>query len=168
MTSLRTSSRTISPEVRCLNKAQIMGILPHRGRMLLLDSVSVQPDFARSRFIVTLEVCKGHEVAGGRPLFRGVDMIEMAAQTLGVYWAVKRPELKGRTVLFRSVGKVKFRGWVSLGQEVQVSIPLREVAERFAPKGAAELIGKNIIVGSSGAKKAQIASLTLVLLSNKS
>ncbi len=151
-----------------LTLSEIMEVLPHRGNKLLLDGVFVYPgDYVRGEFEVKLENCEGHAVDRGNMVFRGVDMIEMAAQTLGVYWSVIRPEFKGRTVLFRSVDKVKFRGAVYVSEEIAVTVFLANISEKISERrGAGELVGREISVSSSEKEVAQIGAITLVLLPN--
>lgn len=146
--------------------SDIMAVLPHRGDKLLLDRVFIYPgDYVRGEFEVNPKNCEGHAVDRGNMVFRGVDMIEMAAQTLGVYWSVVRPEFKGRTVLFRSVEKAKFRGAVYVGEEITVTVFLANISEKISERrGAGELVGREISVFSSEKEVAQIGAITLVLL----
>lgn len=75
------------PETRekiIIGKGEIMSILPHRGKFLLLDRVVITPEKIIGEFKVPREVC--HEV-WGKAIFRGVDYPEMAAQVLGIWIA---------------------------------------------------------------------------------
>jgi len=65
-----------------IGKKDILSILPHRDRMLLLDEVTITDERVIGRFEVTEDVCQGHEF-DGRLIFRGVDIVEMAALTFG-------------------------------------------------------------------------------------
>lgn len=66
-----------------IGKDEIMKILPHRGRMLLLDRVRFLDGKAIGEFLVTEEVCEGHIIAG-MSVMKGSDFCDMAAQLLGV------------------------------------------------------------------------------------
>ncbi len=70
-----------------IEKEEIMQILPHRGRMLLLDRVVITEDKIFGEFTVTEEVCEGHKVWDNRLVLRGVELPEMAFQLLGVFVA---------------------------------------------------------------------------------
>lgn len=164
--AMQTRRRALHTKI--LTSLEIMEALPHRGRMLFLDRVLVYPkDYVRGEFEVKPENCEGHAVDKGNMVLRGVDMIEMAAQTLGVYWSVIRPEFKGRTVLFRSVEKAKFRGIVHVSEEIAATVVLADILEKISERrGTGELIGRNISIVSSQKEVARIGAITLVLLPN--
>lgn len=65
---------------------RIMQILPHRGRMLLLDGAIITGGVISGYFKVDDKVCEGHEVLDGKQVFKGSDFCDMAAQLMGV-WA---------------------------------------------------------------------------------
>jgi len=118
-------------------KDKIMEILPHRGRMLLLDEVVFTgQDEIRGRFAVTHEVCDGHPVLGDKLVFRGVDIIEMAAQTVGVSWGVQHPDFLDMRGMFRAVSGVKFSKPVFVGDLLEVVVD--PVKTRDAVRGGPE------------------------------
>jgi 3-hydroxymyristoyl/3-hydroxydecanoyl-(acyl carrier protein) dehydratase len=67
-----------------LGKEEIELILPHRGRMLLLDKVEITKKEIIGEFLITNEVCEGHAI-NNKEIFRGVDYLEMTAQLLGIW-----------------------------------------------------------------------------------
>jgi len=115
-----------------VGKEEIMSILPHRGRMLLLDRVVITSQTAIGEFLVTEEVCKGHAVTGGELIFRGVDIEEMSAQLLGVLWGVQHPDFTNKTGLLREIGRSKFFGGpVFVGDLLIVEIGRGNIKERI-------------------------------------
>lgn len=71
---------------RTVSLLEIKKILPHRGRMLLLQEVVFKPELVCGCFRVSKEACAGHAVLSRRLVFKGSDYCDMAAQVLGV-WA---------------------------------------------------------------------------------
>ena len=63
---------------RTLRREEIDKLLPHRGRMRLLDKVETTAERIIGEFTVTKEVCEGHNVFGGSSVFRGSDLYDMA------------------------------------------------------------------------------------------
>ncbi|MFA5878341.1 MAG: hypothetical protein WC845_03180 [Candidatus Staskawiczbacteria bacterium] len=113
------------PEVEEINERivsteEIMAILPHRGRMLLLNRVVIRPDRVIGEFKVTDEVCEGHAFEG-RLVFKGSDFSDMAAQLLGV-WAAQYPDFEGKKAYARQYGGSKFQGLVSPGDLILMEI----------------------------------------------
>ena len=84
-----------------LSLAEIYGILPHRGDKLLLDSVVGSSDGVVGYLTVRNDHCEGH-VIGNEPIFRGVDVLEMAAQLLGMYTFIVFPDLRGKMCILKS------------------------------------------------------------------
>lgn len=113
---------------RIINRSQIEEILPHRGRMLFLDEVVITNKNILGKFTVTDEVCKGHEF-NSQLVFRGVDIIEMAAQVLGI-WLAQHSESKDQIAFFRRIlGEVKFYGMVVPSNVLLVEIPVIAIDE---------------------------------------
>ena len=66
-----------------LSRGDLEKILPLDESLLRLDSVVIDDTKARGEYIVTPEVCKGHNVFGsGEPNLRGAELSELAAQFL--------------------------------------------------------------------------------------
>jgi len=107
-----------------INKEGILAVLPHRGRMLLLDEVTITDEHILGKFNVVEDVCEGHQF-NGQLIFRGVDIVEMAAQTLGI-WLAQHPESKGKIAYFRSVS-AKFSGMVVPSDDLVIEIPVKGI-----------------------------------------
>lgn len=121
----------LKKEERVIDKNKILKILPHRGRMLLLDEVVITKKSIVGKFTITGDVCRGHEF-NGQLVFRGVDIIEMAAQTLGV-WLAQHPEFEKKLAFFRRlIGDIKFFGMVVPADLLIIEIPVEKEAEAEA------------------------------------
>lgn len=157
-----------------IEKEKIMSILPHRGDKLLLDKVIITTNKIIGEFKVTEEVCKGHEFEG-KLVFRGVDIIEMAAQLLGI-WAGQYSEFKGKIAYFKNiVGEVKFIGAVFPPDLLVMELPVeKEVGteeegnprvEVFGRPGrlTQRIIGENFVATVNGQRKAIISNIGLAV-----
>jgi len=112
-----------------IGKERIISILPHRGRMLLLDEIVITDNKVMGRFEITEEVCQGHKF-NNQLVFRGVDIIEMAAQVLGI-WLAQHPESEGKIAFFRRLlGEVKFFGMVVPSDVLMIEIPVSKESEK--------------------------------------
>lgn len=126
----------LNREKRIIEKKEIESILPHRGRMLFLDQVIITAKKIIGEFLVTEEVCDGHEI-GGQLMFKGVDFPEMTAQLLGVWLAQQAdqyPNLNEKLAFFR---KSSFK-CISLaipGDLLRVEIPVVERNEEEEKEG---------------------------------
>ena len=111
-----------------LTQSEIEGLLPHRGKALLIDSaeISASGKEAIGFLRVTKEHCEGH--IPGYPLLRGVDMIEMAALTLGVLAAHKLGG--GKIAFLGSIGGVKFRGRAIPDETVRAEVKIHHISSR--------------------------------------
>jgi len=69
-----------------ISELEIEEILPHRDRMLLLNRVIITEKEIVGTFNITEEVCEGHAFKGNK-VFKGSDLLDMAAQLLGVWSA---------------------------------------------------------------------------------
>ncbi len=156
-----------------IGKEGIMSILPHRDRMLLLDQVTITSQTATGEFLVTEDVCKGHAVAGGELIFRGVDIAEMSAQLLGVTWGVQHPDFTSKVGLLREIGRLKFFGGpVFVGDLLIVKIERKNIRERIL--GGPEpdsisiaLVAKEFSVRVKKDRRAVIELIKLIIVSPK-
>ena len=103
-----------------IGREAIREILPHKGKMLLLDRVVVNASEVMGEFTVTEEVCEGHAMADGQPVFKGSDIFDMAAQLTGM-WASQHPEFKGRKAAVRRYGEAKLQGFIFPGDLLTLS-----------------------------------------------
>lgn len=143
-------------------KEEILKILFHRGRMLLLDQVTITEGKAVGEFTVPAENCDGHEPIAGMPVMRGVEIIEMAFQLLGIMVA-KNPELvdalKGKAFVAREVVGAKFSGLIrsedKLILEVGTDVDVDEAA------GILKITSGTIIARVDGKKKGMVAAVVI-------
>ncbi len=147
-------------------------ILPHRGRMLLLDQVTItkgKNPKVLGKLLVTEEICEGHAVLGGHLVFRGVDIAEMAAQTLGVYWGINHPEFVERKCMLRSFGNAKFSKPVFVGDSLVIEVSTNNISSRSLggpeiKKTIIRIKGRMFIARVDRERKAQINNIELALL----
>lgn len=144
-----------------IEKDEIITILPHRERMLLLDRVVVNETKASGEFTVTEAVCEGHAVLDGKLVMRGSDLFDMAAQLLGV-WASQIPELVGRLSMVRRYGEAKFSRPIfpfeTIIMEIEVPKEIDEVGSMV------EIKGEKFVVTVNNQRRAVVSSVTLVVL----
>jgi len=151
-------------------KDRIMEILPHRGRMLLLDEVVFTgQEEIRGKFTVTHEVCDGHPVLGDKLVFRGVDIIEMAAQTVGVSWGVQHPDFLDMRGMFRAVSEVKFSKPVFVGDLLEVVVdPVKTTdAVRGGPEKSRiiiKVVSRKVEASVGRERKASIGEIELTFI----
>lgn len=160
-----------------IEKDEITKILPHRGRMLLLDRVVITHDKVVGEFTVTEEVCQGHEIWNGKAVLRGVELIEMAFQLFGVF-VVKNAEILASVLLQDSdveatstiIGKICvarecqraiFSGPISPGDKVVAEMGVGVEIDAFGPIIKVES-GK-IIFRVGNQKKATVFSVALAI-----
>lgn len=110
-----------------IDNKEICAILPHRGRMLLLDKVTITKKKITGELFMREEICEGHKI-GKTLVCRGVEFADMMAQLLGVWLsrqAVQYPGLNGKIAPFRE-SSFKSLGPVFPGDVVTLEIPVRE------------------------------------------
>ena len=97
-----------------MNRDEIMTIIPHRGNMLLLDTMEqTGPDTATASYHVRGDewFLDGH--FPGNPIVPGVIQCEMIAQASCI---LMREALKGKTPLYAGMNNVRFRRQVKPGE----------------------------------------------------
>ena len=108
-------------EVMKLNHEQVMGIIPHRDPMLLIDEVSelVPGDHIVATFWVDpqREIFKGH--FPGDPVLPGVYTVEATAQATDLVLMTK-PAYAGKVPLFLGINNVKFRKKILPGDTLEI------------------------------------------------
>ena len=107
-----------------MTREEIMGYLPHREPMLLIDSVEVDASgVAHGLFRVPADpfYCRGH--FPGNPIVPGVILCEMMAQTSSALYA---DAFKTHFMVYRGMDQVKFRREVHPGDLCEISATLLE------------------------------------------
>ena len=142
-------SIVVEEETLTVEKDFILRVLPHRGRMLLLDRVMITPNKVTGFFTVTKEVCAGHAI-GDVAVFRGVELPEMANQLLGIWYATQHPELIGAgKVLFARTGDYKASGFIQPGDLVRIEADYADLSGSVVTNRRGtfmSLTGKNFTV----------------------
>ena len=145
-----------------LRKDQIKSILPHRGRMLLLDTVKISDEEVIGEFTVTDEVCEGH-CFNGEGIFRGSDFYDMASQLLGV-WACQSLNLLEGVAFVRTYGEAKFIGRVGPCNELIMKVNKNNLKIETIKRsdGVLKIFGSCFGVKVDGCLKVKISSVELI------
>ena len=152
----------IGQEVVVLERDEIEAILFHRGRMLLLDRVILGNDTVQGQLTITPELCEGHEPTPGNPVFRGVDIVEMAFQLLGILMA-KIPgladSLENKALAAREIVGAKFTGFVVPGDVLCLETPTDVEVDEAA--GFARFESSKMTATVNGKRKAVVLSVSI-------
>lgn len=106
----------------CMNKEEIMKILPHRDNMLLLDEVVFDGNVSRGKKKITGDewFLKGH--FPNHPVVPGVILCEIVAQSACGF--LSDGDMAGTLPFFTGLDKVKFRQSVYPGDTFETECKL--------------------------------------------
>ena len=130
----------------CLNREQVMEVIPHRDPFLLIDEVEeLEPGIravAKKHLSEDDYWFKGH--FPGAPVQPGVLTIEMLAQT-GAVCALSLEENKGKTAYFAGINNAKFKRKVVPGDVLILELEIiKEKGPIGIGKGTAKVDGKPV------------------------
>lgn len=102
-----------------MNREELMGILPHRDAMLLLDDAKEQDSEAVGHYSVRGDefFLKGH--FPGNPIVPGVILCEILAQTACVLLQEEADGKSGKTPMYTGLDQVRFKSPVRPGDTVE-------------------------------------------------
>lgn len=145
---------------KILNREQVAKRLPMYGdKKLLVDEFDTQEGIGR--YTVREEDCDGHFANEYKEikLFRGVDQIEVAAQTLGLVYLASEPDTKVVPV-FRGTEGTKF-GFVFPGETMTMQATITSQT-RNSVKGNCEVkIGEKTVSTINGIDLGLISSIEM-------
>lgn len=129
-----------------MDRYEIEKILPHRHPMLLIDSAELKEDgSACGKYTVRGDefFLQGH--FPGNPVVPGVILCEMMAQTCAVLMAENSD---GKTPLFTSLDKVRFRNVVKPGDSIEFLCRIKKQRTPFYfAEGRGSVNGKLCVEG---------------------
>lgn len=140
-----------------------MSLLPHRGRMLLLDRVLLNSERVIGELSVTEELCEGHEVLQGKAVLRGLDICEMAAQLLGTWALSQFPEVRPKQTVFRELERAKFMDVIFPGELLTLELEIQNIKIRDARRLGKIIIGEKFSAKVRDKLKCTIDSVKLVV-----
>lgn len=147
----------LNGETIVISKEEILNILFHRGRMLFLDEVTISCGKVTGKFTIQVDDCQGHEPVPGVPMFRGVDVTEMALQLLGII-VYKNTDFKeslaGRAFVAREIGGAKFSGPIFVGDQLILETSTDIYIEEIS--GVCKIISSTMFAKVDGSKKGMI------------
>jgi len=154
---------------RIADRERIESMIPYDSSIIFLDEIfqNRKGGFVGT-FKVTEEGCGGcsHKPDGESLLFRGVDFGEMAAQLLGVAWALQHPKFsEGKKIILVGIGRLSFKKPVYVGDDLKVTIIQEDLRQKMVGEPdelSALIIGKNIVVSRKREEVATIGSVKLI------
>ena len=129
-----------------MNREEIMGILPHRDHMLLLDSAECEDGVATGRYTVRGDefFLKGH--FPGNPIVPGVILCEILAQSACV---LMQGQLKTGTLpVYTGLDRVKFRSPVKPGDTVEAQCHIKRAKHPFYFAEGTVKVGNRLCVSA--------------------
>lgn len=112
-----------------MNREELMEILPHRGRMLLLDTAVRQEEWAVGTYTVRGDefFLDGH--FPGNPVVPGVILCEILAQSACVL--LKENTETGKLPVYTGLDRVRFRSPVRPGDRVEARCRIKKARYPF-------------------------------------
>lgn len=139
-----------------LNKEQIMQIIPHRPPMLLIDEI-VEMDEHSAVGLLQLTgdefFFQGH--FPGNPIMPAVFQLEALAQ-VGAVVLLSQPQYHGKTAVYTSIDRAKFRTMVHPGDTLRLEIKF------VKQRGTMSVAAGVCYVGDQKAAEAEIKCAVLL------
>lgn len=129
-----------------MDREEIMGILPHRDHMLLLDEVTEQDGTAVGHYYVRGDefFLKGH--FPGDPIVPGVILCEILAQSACVLLRDRMTE--GKLPVYTGLNDVKFRAPVRPGDTIETRCHIKRAKHPFYFAEGTVVVGDRLCVSA--------------------
>ena len=159
-----------------VNREQIEKIISYPPDIIFLDKVlKTSNDEYVGEFLVTEQACGGgmHKI-GGKLVFRGADLPEMAAQLLGIIWGAQHLDfVKDKVLIYRTIRGIYFEKPIFVNDLLKIKINLEDIGRTKMLGGPEKekiivpLTGKKFLFTVEKEKKATIEQIRLVIGSPK-
>jgi len=143
----------------------IRTVLIHKGLMVMLDRAITTPDRIIGTLQIAPERCIGYGFVKQEDLMlRGVDLIEMAAQLLGM-WGARFDELfeKRTAFVLAETGAARFYRPVRTGETVAMEISAENIrVKRITTSGRFIIVGRDFAAKVDEEVRANISEIVLI------
>lgn len=135
-----------------LTRDDILGLIPHRDTMLLVDGVSDYDLHAKTltafkRVKPDDFFFKGH--FPGAPIMPGVLIVEALAQAAGIYVGLAKPDKPGdMAIIFMSIENVRFRAPVKPACDLTLHVQLEKGRADIWKFNGTALVGTQVVANA--------------------
>lgn len=151
-------------------RKKILEMIPYGEDIVFLDKVSLNRKNEHvGEFTVTESACGGgsHLIGGKYLLFRGVDVLEMIVQFLGIVWATQNPKFsKGKLAVLAGIKKLSLKNPIYVNDSLKIVVIEDNINHKILgdlDDMSAFVIGKNITVFKKKHVVATVGSITLMV-----
>ncbi len=156
---------------RVASREEIKKIIPYSSDIIFLDNVFKSGSDYIGDFLVTEQSCGqgSHKIGGEHLVFRGADIPEMAAQLLGVVWAIEHSDfIKGKVFAYSKINQLSLKEFIIPNDLLQIKIKERDIRHKILSGPEEEkmfvvISGKKFLFTVGKEKKASIGYIKCVI-----